>query len=856
MIRCLLRCGILFLVGAALYGESSSVQLKTPVSTGNSGRPLGAEIGQCATCLLYPTPLRLADPKEPSPLSIQALDASGGGTPSVIELLCLYTPAAEAAAGGVFAIKSLIRLGVEETNRCFLNSQSAIEIDCVHIAPIDYEEDGHFPTDLSRLHTDDDGHMDGVHDLRNQVGADLVCLVFEPSTVLFAGISNILRNLDRPDPNASFFLLHRAFLTANFTMAHEIGHCLGLSHKRGAVQGLFTDSYGYQFFAEQGAFRTVMANRPGRQIPYFSNPLMQFMGAPLGQASKADSVRTLKRSAPVVSGYRPSWARYSFVTDLLGHPETETVLNISVRRSGDLSAQLALRWSTASGTALSEEDFLPASGELVFEPSEQELSVSIEILDDDLAEGVEDFAVILTSEDSTAVSGEAGFIRILIRDDDSAHVPWVDPFFPSGGTVNGPVNTTSPLADGRLLVGGAFTEFGNNQAFNLALIDSEGLSQSLFTEFQGAKYRVNEGLEQQNGQFLIVGEFNEVNFLSRPHIARLNPDGSVDEFFSPSDESNQFMSSVQIQEDGKILAGGAFTKFGDRAMGGIVRLNRDGSLDQSFEVGQGGNGGVHDILILDDQRIMLIGSFTRFDGISVPGMVVLSGTGGIDPTFKLPWLSPEDSIITASLSESGEIWVGGRFQALNGGSGANIAKLGLDGNLIPEAQFIQGANGPVEVLLAGDDGFIYVAGRFTGFEGMTLTGLARFNSEGVLDAGFKPHLDQPGSIRTMSMDSTQRLIIGGSFRMIDGYEKAFLARLGKPQPEPWATLRTTGVNPRNEILLEINVVPGFSYLLEESENLRQWSTAEQWSGMDGSDSIVIAVEISDGLRFFRVKSID
>src|ERR1700693_6382170 len=66
---------------------------------------------------------------------------------------------------------------------------------------------------------------------------------------------------------------------------------------------------------------------------------------------------------------------------------------------------------------------------------------------------------------------------------------------------------------------------------------------------------------QPDGKILIGGDFTTLSpsggaTVTRNHIARLNPDGTLDTAFNPN--ANGTVRSIAVQTDGKILAGGQF----------------------------------------------------------------------------------------------------------------------------------------------------------------------------------------------------------------------------------------------------------------------------------------------------------
>src|SRR5439155_23603024 len=81
---------------------------------------------------------------------------------------------------------------------------------------------------------------------------------------------------------------------------------------------------------------------------------------------------------------------------------------------------------------------------------------------------------------------------------------------------------------------------------------------------------------QTNGQVLVAGKFTGFNNVNLGRIARLNPDGSLDNNFNPGLAANGAVYSVAQQADGKILIAGAFTSVNGDGSINLARLNADG----------------------------------------------------------------------------------------------------------------------------------------------------------------------------------------------------------------------------------------------------------------------------------------
>ena len=100
------------------------------------------------------------------------------GTDVTIDIAVFYTPAARAAAGGTAAIETVIDLLIAETNQAYAESGVQHRLVLVERSQVQYTETGDSFLDIDRLAKPSDGHMDGVHALRDRTGADLVHLLF------------------------------------------------------------------------------------------------------------------------------------------------------------------------------------------------------------------------------------------------------------------------------------------------------------------------------------------------------------------------------------------------------------------------------------------------------------------------------------------------------------------------------------------------------------------------------------------------------------------------------------------------------------------------------------------------------
>ena len=226
-----------------------------------------------------------------------------------IDILVVYTQ----AAANTGNIKSEIQLAVDDLNQAMINSNVNLSFRLVHTAMLDYKETGIAATDLNRIGRAGDGFMDGVADLRNMYGADLVALITETMNS-WAGLGQL--NSSTPNESRAFHVtLHYTLLYGTF--AHEVGHNLGMHHEKyqDASGGAYSFSHGYVDLTNR--FKTIMSY--GTQcgalgfscatINYFSAAPasgVNYSGFAVGDATNADNRQTVINTKLAISQFRQS----------------------------------------------------------------------------------------------------------------------------------------------------------------------------------------------------------------------------------------------------------------------------------------------------------------------------------------------------------------------------------------------------------------------------------------------------------------------------------------------------------------------------------------------------------------------
>jgi uncharacterized delta-60 repeat protein len=157
-----------------------------------------------------------------------------------------------------------------------------------------------------------------------------------------------------------------------------------------------------------------------------------------------------------------------------------------------------------------------------------------------------------------------------------------------------------------------------DQSFGITHFDSEPL----------------DGAVQPDGRLLVCGSFTRIIDGStnpiRGGIARINSNGSLDGAFAPNPGANDEIFCLDVQANGKILIGGSFTSYNTVARNHVARLNADGSLDTSFDPGDGANGKIDMVSWIRGQNVAYLGgNFSTYNNISRGSLARIMDHGNI-----------------------------------------------------------------------------------------------------------------------------------------------------------------------------------------------------------------------------------
>jgi uncharacterized delta-60 repeat protein/uncharacterized repeat protein (TIGR01451 family) len=267
---------------------------------------------------------------------------------------------------------------------------------------------------------------------------------------------------------------------------------------------------------------------------------------------------------------------------------------------------------------------------------------------------------------------------------------------------------------------------------------------------------------QSDDKVIIGGGFTSINLTSRNKVARLNKNGSIDASFNAPSIFNTSVYTVSVQQDGKYIVGGTAPY--------LVRLNNNGTIDNSFVTSPGNI--IRTSLIQHDGKILIGGDFTNFNGDLRNYLNRINSDGSNDTTFNIG-LGFDNAVACISQQSDGKILVGGRFNNFNGISTNKIVRLNTDGSFDSTFQIGSTLNGHVySVSLYGNK--IYLGGYFNG---LGKNYIIRLNDNGSVDSSFNSGFGFDSGVRNVEIQIDGKIIVSGEFTIYNGIPRSRIARL-------------------------------------------------------------------------------
>jgi hypothetical protein len=141
--------------------------------------------------------------------------------------------------------------------------------------------------------------------------------------------------------------------------------------------------------------------------------------------------------------------------------------------------------------------------------------------------------------------------------------------------------------------------------------------------------------------------------------------GTLDMSFDPGEGADFGVRAITIQSESHILIGGDFGEFNGTKRDGFARLLWDGSLDAGFQPSLGNGGEAYAIAIQPaDGKILVGGYFTDVNGVARSCLARFSSEGLLDTAFTIQ----ADDAVYAVATWDERCFVAGDFWSLSRGA--------------------------------------------------------------------------------------------------------------------------------------------------------------------------------------------
>jgi uncharacterized delta-60 repeat protein len=259
----------------------------------------------------------------------------------------------------------------------------------------------------------------------------------------------------------------------------------------------------------------------------------------------------------------------------------------------------------------------------------------------------------------------------------------LDATFDPGTGADDVIRTISLQPDGKIVVGGLFSAINGTPRYRCARLNTDG---TLDPGFQAdAERPVTCSLVQPDGKVVIGGGFTTVNGVGRIYVARLNVDGSVDQSFNPAGGNSVVngtgVKAMALQGDGNLIIGSDCSIMYGSGRIAINRLLINGDLDRTFNPNVPSGSSVLSLAAQPDGKVLVGGNFARLANPSCcalydrKGIARLNSDGSVDTSFDVGTGADPAYVTALHLRSDFKVLLGGAYTSYNGVSRGGIARV-------------------------------------------------------------------------------------------------------------------------------------------------------------------------------------
>lgn len=352
-----------------------------------------------------------------------------------------------------------------------------------------------------------------------------------------------------------------------------------------------------------------------------------------------------------------------------------------------------------------------------------------------------------------------------------------------------------------------------------------------FGIYPGFNGNINKVVVDSNGKFVICGDFTTYNGLIKSKIISINSDGTLNNNINFGEGFNSTVNELVIQPDGKIIAGGIFSNYRSSNHNFLVRINTDGSVDNSFipvvELSQNEIVSFNNLLLQLDGKIIINIKYRDLNNGQIKNLFRRLNTDGtIDTSFNLDSSLISNTLYnieikSIALTSNNQLLVAWYSNPIFGGTvTSGLMRLNEDGSkdesfvanqsygasfvsVLPNGKIMLSANGDiirlnyngsidntfeipstltkhiwdVSSILVQQDGKCIVGGKGLipfSINGIEYNHIFRITATGEIDTTFNIGSGFNDAVNTLALDAIGRIIVGGTF---NNYKNSAVTKL-------------------------------------------------------------------------------
>lgn len=356
----------------------------------------------------------------------------------------------------------------------------------------------------------------------------------------------------------------------------------------------------------------------------------------------------------------------------------------------------------------------------------------------------------------------------------------LDPaFIPSSIFAPGTVYSAVEQSDGKRLVAGQFSRINGTATSGITRFDASGALDASFQQNVGTANGVYRPRLLPNGQIMLIALSSSLTAggLTRQSVLRLNANGTADATFNPGTGATANGNGIFVDDqlplpNGQTVVVGPFDRFNGTAAKGIVRLTPTGAVDPTFASGTGASSEVEIIIGLPNGQLLIGGFFSSYNGNPCNGLARLNADGSFDPTFAAPFDTFSEAI-NLVLQPDGKILVAGGIYIANGNRDEGLVRLLPNGTLDPTFASPATAGAYSVYSYFGDavqvqaDGKILVVDA-DGVSGSSGPSVERLDPNGNTDATYQPAISAGSVPFSLTLLANGSSLVGGPLTNVNG----------------------------------------------------------------------------------------